>query len=336
MTRPVSTSSNISKGFFPFSLVSFHNNFFLRCHPFSNEVFQEPFYDWGAYKWLKEQKEPHGLLLNLIDQQHGIINLPANKPSCVIFHVSRCGSTIVSNFFAIQAKFRVVREPQTINDLLLEKSEDVDKRLVFDSLIRLFGQQNTSNTSSLILKTTSWNIFEVEFFREQLPDVPFIFVFRDPLEVMSSLLKQSNGMLLRKKNAPENYVRYLKTSTSQLAGMDDEEYTALILKAKLEKLHEIKERVRSSDLGFNEQNTFFIPYETLLKTSENLFAEKFSFNDKDISKMRELSKFKSKELTPVEFKNDGKLKRDSLSAKSLKFLNKYQVQQSWELLKGVQ
>ena len=52
--------------------------------------------------------------------------------------------------------------------------------------------------------------------------------------------------------------------------------------------------------------------------------------------MRELSKFKSKELTPVEFKNDGKLKRDSLSAKSLKFLNKYQVQQSWELLKGVQ
>ncbi len=116
---------------------------------------------------------------------------PDIAPSGFIFHLSRCGSTLVSQVLAASVRNIVISEPPPLDRILRPQPGDPavtrDRRLRwFRGLVHAFGARRFAEEARLFIKFDSWHTLELPFVREAFPDVPWIFVHRDPVEVMVS------------------------------------------------------------------------------------------------------------------------------------------------------
>jgi hypothetical protein len=113
------------------------------------------------------------------------------RPAGLIFHMSRCGSTLVSQMLASLARNVVLSEPGPFDQILRMASRpelDADVlarwlRVVTASL----GRRRHPEERDLFVKLEGWHILMLPLIRQALPDVPWIFLYRDPLEVLASL-----------------------------------------------------------------------------------------------------------------------------------------------------
>ncbi len=113
-------------------------------------------------------------------------------PAGFIFHVSRCGSTLVSRSLAAVASTRIVSEPGCVNQLLLDKELQPHERAAL--LKGLIGALSASDPGTAsIFKFTSWNLLFLEQILAQYPTTPWLFIFREPRAVMRSLIAQPPG-----------------------------------------------------------------------------------------------------------------------------------------------
>lgn len=113
----------------------------------------------------------------------------------LVGHVSRCGSTLICQMLAAQDSHVVVSEPPMfdvllgINQRLPEVSRDEKIRwlraLVFALCQAPNGERHT------VIKLDAWHVFEHDLLRAAFPDVPLLFVFRDPVEVAASHLRDT-------------------------------------------------------------------------------------------------------------------------------------------------
>ena len=126
---------------------------------------------------------------------------PSLAPSAFIFHVSRCGSTLLCNIFRALNDAHVVAEPQPVTTLLTPYFEDVwpyafdeweQKRdqLLLQMMQRL-GQPPAGSASRYVVKFTSYSATRMAIIRALWPQVPIVFLVREPEEVMASNLERS-------------------------------------------------------------------------------------------------------------------------------------------------
>lgn len=114
-------------------------------------------------------------------------------PAGFIFHVSRCGSTLVSGCLAQLENCSVLSESRLLTEILLAKNMHRDQK---KSLLRLcLYLQGRSSLAQphVIVKWNAWDIFYWELIRELWPQVPVLLLVRDPVEVLASHVK-SAGM----------------------------------------------------------------------------------------------------------------------------------------------
>jgi hypothetical protein len=97
------------------------------------------------------------------------------RPAGFVFHLSRCGSTLVSAMLTA-AGYRVIREAPPIDAMLATGNARWVRQVV-----TAFG-----NGQPYIIKLDSWHMRRLDLIREAFPDTPWIFLFRDPVEVMAS------------------------------------------------------------------------------------------------------------------------------------------------------
>jgi hypothetical protein len=113
------------------------------------------------------------------------------RPAGLIFHMSRCGSTLVSQMLASLARNVVLSEPRPFDQILRMASRpelDADEvahwlRVVMAAL----GRRRHAQERDLFVKLEGWHILMLPLIRQAFPDVPWIFLYRDPLEVLGSL-----------------------------------------------------------------------------------------------------------------------------------------------------
>jgi hypothetical protein len=125
-------------------------------------------------------------------------NLNEAVPAAFIFHISRCGSTLVSQLLATSAENIVLSEVPFFDDILrLPFKEPLFKETEINSLLttafKYYSQAITSPTASfgkkekhLFIKADSWHIFFYRQLRQLYPKVPFILIYRRPDEVFRS------------------------------------------------------------------------------------------------------------------------------------------------------
>ncbi len=174
-------------------------------------------------------------LSNLLKREAGVIS-----PSGFILHISRCGSTVVSNEFRHVKGTIVVSEAQPFNELLSvnasSETQDVDALLL--GLMNAYGQKHKETDCALVVKFSSWNLLHLDRLRRLWPHVPILIVVRDPLEVAVSCIHSKPGWMKRKKSDRRTLMVQAEgvdvTVTNEMDAASEARYVARFLGKLLE------------------------------------------------------------------------------------------------------
>jgi len=116
-------------------------------------------------------------------------------PSGFIFHMSRCGSTLVSQMLAALPEHIVLSEPPPVGAILsmIQRGASDDQRIAWLRAWMSAMGQTPRGEQRLFVKLDSWQTVDLPLLHRAFPDTPWIFLYRNPVEVMVSSIK-TTGM----------------------------------------------------------------------------------------------------------------------------------------------
>lgn len=103
----------------------------------------------------------------------------------MVFHMSRCGSTLAAQWLAALPDSVVLAEPEPLDTLLQWPAPDGDAETV-SALLAALGQRRRESDRRLFLKTDCWHMVYIDRLLAAFPGTPWIFLYRDPVEVLVS------------------------------------------------------------------------------------------------------------------------------------------------------
>jgi len=155
--------------------------------------FLEPFFDQTIHKheeevrWANRTTAAETLLA-----RSGAA--PARPPNGFIFHASYCGSTLVAQMLARLPQNIVLSEPEILNQVLHPELgtcslTEADQANLFRAVVEALGRPRHAAEQQYFVKFSSRAISKVPLIRRVFPDVPWIFLYREPLEIIRAYLR---------------------------------------------------------------------------------------------------------------------------------------------------
>ncbi len=201
----------------------------------SAERFVEPFFDQTVARWASGPGA-RPLVKTGLEALAALDSEPSLEPAGMIFHLSRCGSTLVSRLLGTLPGVVVLAEPAPLNTLLGLDPARVDEatlvRLV-RVVVRALGRCRHGDEHRLVLKCTSWNIRRRAILAAAFPETPWVWVQRDPARVLASLLAKPPGWL-GLQSAPRRAAQRFDLDPAAVPAMTRAEFAARALGAMLE------------------------------------------------------------------------------------------------------
>ncbi|MGO9651429.1 hypothetical protein [Mycobacterium sp.] len=198
------------------------------------ERFVDPFFDETVARWVSGP-DARPLVRTGLEALVALDSEPSLEPAGMIFHLSRCGSTLVSRLLCAVPGAVVLAEPAPLNALLRLDPDRVDEatlvRLV-RLLVRALGRCRHGDERQLVLKCTSWNIRRRAVLAAAFPETPWIWVQRDPVRVLASLLAEPPGWLGFQAR-PGRAAQLFGLDPATLPAMSRVEFAARVLGALL-------------------------------------------------------------------------------------------------------
>lgn len=119
----------------------------------------------------------------------------------LVFHMSRCGSTLVAQALGAMPGHIVLSEPAPFDELLQFCAARGDIPLEARiALLRGMAAALTSERGAPVrrrfLKTDCWHAGALPLLRAAFPEAPWIFLYRDPVEVLMSHERMPGGQTL--------------------------------------------------------------------------------------------------------------------------------------------
>ena len=126
---------------------------------------------------------------------------PGLPPTGFIFHMSRCGSTLVAQMLAALPQNIVLSEASPIDDVLTAirvapAVADTQRVEWLRAMVSALGQRRYPDERHLFIKFDCWHTQDLPLLRAAFPQTPWIFLYRDPLEVMVSQRKNCGHFLV--------------------------------------------------------------------------------------------------------------------------------------------
>lgn len=175
-----------------------------------------------------------GALVSLAQLEARTRDEPVLRVAALIFHCSRCGSTLLARLFRLDGTIRVYAEPEALPQFLQANSAALqrgEKSSELGTFIRSFGLTPRAQEKSLILKLTSLSLAYLPAFRRCFPGVPFIYLLRDPVEVVASLQRHEPGFLNDRRR--ETVTRLFAGVDGATQGLDRVQWLAWYVAANL-------------------------------------------------------------------------------------------------------
>jgi hypothetical protein len=115
-------------------------------------------------------------------------------PDGFVFHMSRCGSTLVARMLAAVPQHIVVSEAEPLDSIvqlpLLGPGLSEDRHIeALRAMIAALGRDRSGRSRRYFVKLDSWHACALPLFRRAFPETPWIFLHRDPLEVLVSQMR---------------------------------------------------------------------------------------------------------------------------------------------------
>ena len=231
---------------------------------------------------------------------------PGLRPTGFIFHLSRCGSTLITQMLASLPENVVLSEPGLLDRMIRSHvrapGASVEQRVAWLRwLVSALGQPRTGDETHLFIKFEPRHILDFPLLRLAFPDVPWIFVYRNPVEVLVSNVSRPSALVTKG-------IVSLDATAFDLAlaaGMEDDEYAARMLGI----VAEAAVRHTSSSQGM------LVDYTQLPDVVWGGLANHFglSFTGADVERMKHAATSNAKEPTQ-RFQSDTDSKKSEASA----------------------
>ena len=121
----------------------------------------------------------------------------------LIFHMTHCGSTLISRALGSLPQVLALGEPEPVADLaaLAGTLPAGQGAAMLRDLASVLGRARRASQRQLLIKTWSPLACHVPLFREAFPATPWVFVYRDAVEVLVALLESGGGLLALRGDA---------------------------------------------------------------------------------------------------------------------------------------
>jgi hypothetical protein len=228
-------------------------------------------------------------------------NAAVVPPTGFIFHMSRCGSTLVAQMLASLSKNIVISEAPPVDSVIRARATDNDRQQWLKWMIGVLGRKRNASELNYFVKFDSWNILDFDLIRAAFPAVPSIFLYRNPVEVIVSHMRQ-RGLQMVPGGTLDSLLP--EVSVSQSLEMPAEEYCARILGKLCSRALEQAEDRTLLLINYNQ-----LPDAVTKIITRHLGA---GFSAEDERRMNEASRYDAK--TPqMNFEPDSERKRTDAS-----------------------
>ena len=203
------------------------------------KAFAEPFFDQtiAACRFATTRNRQYKVLSALemmVQWSDDSVALPL---SAVVFHVSRCGSTLLAQLLAEDERHLVLSEVPFFDELLRLPLQQptinaASAENALCAALAFYGRQRQQNQQYLLIKTDSWHLHFYRQYRRLFPGVPFFLLYRHPLEVIRSQQKQRGLQSVPGMLEPQIF----GFANDQHHPTDLDQYMAAVLESYFEKM----------------------------------------------------------------------------------------------------
>ena len=191
--------------------------------------FVDPFFEQSVYRAMQHPFNQVFLRttpLNVLDAFPQ--TPPTGEPAGFVFHMSRCGSTLIAQMLSRLSDTIVLSEPQPLDAILrlrragLFDDEWAVRRLraTMGALTRACGGERRS-----FVKFHAWHVVDLPLIAQAFPATPWVFVFREPRAVMRSQEKNPGAEIVPLTLDP----RIAGVDVRDLTSISPAEYCARVL-----------------------------------------------------------------------------------------------------------
>lgn len=197
---------------------------------FGKAPLDSPFYSGCV---LKRGSLPFNRAFRVRTSLAGLLNGSADAdsiaPTGFIFHMSRCGSTLTAQMLAASPANVVLSEPSPLDAIVQmpQFAPDITRDAHVGAIratLKALGRNRGGQAHRLFLKTDSWHIFALDLLLEAFPGTPWIFLYRDPVEVLVSQARMRGAQTVPGVIAPQVF-----GLDPQRVGIADADYIAQVL-----------------------------------------------------------------------------------------------------------
>jgi len=189
------------KGWLPVDAVVVEGRPGLMWMEMSSVGLTEPFFQQTVERARRENRAERFTEFDVLLQTEK--ELDSVEPTGFIFHSSRCGSTLVANACRAVSNSIVLSEANAIDKLIARFITDGDNP-VKESLYSVFlrgvvhalAQRRTQNELHLFIKFACCSFAQLERIKRIWPNVPWLFLYRDPVETIVSNMRDAPPWLM--------------------------------------------------------------------------------------------------------------------------------------------
>jgi hypothetical protein len=134
---------------------------------------------------------------------------PAREPDGLIFHQSRCGSTLVARMLGALPGSTSISEAPPI-DAILQLGlaagwSEAQRVAALRAMVGAYGRRAEGRGGPFFVKLDSWHTLALPLFRAAFPEVPWVFLYRDPIEILVSQVRQRGPQTVPQLMPPAFY-----------------------------------------------------------------------------------------------------------------------------------
>jgi gluconate kinase len=123
-------------------------------------------------------------------------NQPGIRPTAFIFHSSRCGSTLFSQLAAALPGTIAISEAPPIDEILRARASEAQRVEWLRAILSAHGQPRRGDERHFFVKFDAWHAMDLSLIRRAFPDVPFVFLYRQPAEVIASQMRMPGMQMI--------------------------------------------------------------------------------------------------------------------------------------------
>ncbi len=195
---------------------------------FGPEPIRDPFFDESILRFASRPLSRMLRTRTTMDTLIAGTDPDTPPPAGFIHHLSRCGSTLIAQAFAADPDTVVLSEAEPLDAVVrwaMGSGAPIELQVAaLRAIVAALGRDRSGSMRRVVFKLDSWHVTALPLFKAAFPHVPWVFVYRNPVEVLVSQHRQ-RGVHTVAGLLPTHVV-----DIPGAEGMDADDYAAHVLK----------------------------------------------------------------------------------------------------------